>query len=124
MQAFAWMAVAADTLTPVAFPAGGQLSLLDMELRRGRRVVSSGSGSDNCMGDPVQGLAWLAREASRQGIPLRAGTLVLAGALGPMVSIEEGDSFTARIGDLPEVSVHFRSSVAAREAEAQAGGVR
>jgi 2-keto-4-pentenoate hydratase len=91
------------------------LRLLRMELRRGSTMVSSGSGSDNCMGDPVRGLAWLAREAHRQGIPLRAGMLVLAGALGPMIPIHEGDSFVARIGDLPEVEVHFRSSVAARQ---------
>lgn len=93
------------------------LRMLRMELRCDDRVVSAGSGSDNCMGDPVRGLAWLAREAYRQGRPLRAGMLVLAGALGPMVPISEGDSFSARIGDLPEVAVHFRSSVAARAAE-------
>jgi 2-keto-4-pentenoate hydratase len=93
------------------------LRLLRMELRCGDQVVSAGSGGDNCLGDPVQGLVWLAREARRQGIPLRAGMLVLAGALGPMVPINEGDSFVARIGDLPEVGVHFRSSVAARAAE-------
>jgi hypothetical protein len=33
-----------------------------------------------------------------------------------LVEIREGDSFTAVIGDLPEVSVHFRSSLAARRA--------
>ncbi|MFI5624821.1 2-keto-4-pentenoate hydratase [Nocardioides sp. NPDC051685] len=94
------------------------LRLLRMELRCWDRVVSTGSGADNCMGDPLQGLVWLAREAHRQGIPLRSGMLVLAGALGPMVPIHEGDSFVARIGDLPEVAVHFRSSVATRAAEA------
>lgn len=105
-------------LAPAGRPLGDwDLRLLRMELRRGDEVVSSGSGSDNCMGDPGQGLAWLAREAHRQGIPLRAGMLVLAGALGPMVPVGEGDSFVARIGDLPEVAVHFRSSVAARAAE-------
>jgi 2-keto-4-pentenoate hydratase len=89
---------------------------LKMEIRRKGTVVSTGSGSDNAYGDPIRGLAWLAGEAHRRGTPLRAGEVVLAGALGPMVEIKEGDSFTAVIGDLPEVSVHFRSSVAAREA--------
>lgn len=105
-------------LAPEGRPLGDwDLRLLRMELRCCGRVVSTGSGGDNCMGDPLQGLIWLAREAHRQGIPLRAGMLVLAGALGPMAPIHEGDSFVARIGDLPEVAVHFRSSVAARAAE-------
>lgn len=107
-------------LTPEGRPLGDtDLSRFAMELRRGTRLVSSGSGSDNCMGDPVRGLAWLACEAHRQGIPLRAGMLVLAGALGPMVPVREGDSYVARIGDLPEVAVHFRSTAAARTAEAR-----
>jgi len=92
------------------------LSELRMEMRRNGTVASSGSGGDNFHGDPVRGLAWLACEAHRRGTPLRAGQIVLAGALGPMVEIKEGDSFSAVIGDLPPVSVHFRSSVAAREA--------
>jgi 2-keto-4-pentenoate hydratase len=108
-------------LSPEGRPLGDtDLSRFAMELRRGTRLVSSGSGSDNCMGDPVRGLAWLACEAHRQGIPLRAGMLVLAGALGPMVPVREGDSYVARIGDLPEVAVHFRSTAAARAAEARA----
>lgn len=105
-------------LAPEGRPLGdADLRTYGMELRRCGRVVSTGSGSDNCLGDPVRGLAWLAREARRQGEPLRAGMLILAGALGPMVPIHEGDSYVARIGDLPEVAVHFRSSVAARAAE-------
>ena len=100
-------------------PAGVPLADADlrgwkMQLRRGDELVSSGSGADNTMGDPVEGLAWLAREAHRQGVGLRAGQLVLAGALGPMVPIREGDTFTATIGELPAVRVHIRSSVAAR----------
>jgi 2-keto-4-pentenoate hydratase len=98
-------------------PLGSRdLGELQMEMRRNGKVVSTGSGSDNFHGDPLRGLAWLAGEAHRRGTPLRAGQLVLAGALGPMVEIDEDDSFTATVGDLPEVSVHFRSSVAARQA--------
>ncbi|MFG1951870.1 2-keto-4-pentenoate hydratase [Micromonospora sp. NPDC048830] len=96
----------------------GDLDLRDLRMKmcRNGTVVSTGSGSDNFHGDPIRGLTWLAGEAHRRGTPLRAGQVVLAGALGPMVKIKEGDSFNAVIGDLPEVSVHFRSSVAAREA--------
>ena len=90
------------------------LRSLRMELSCGGQVVSTGSGADNCLGDPLEGLAWLAREACRQGTPLRAGMLILAGALGPMVPIREGDAFRAVIGDLPPVSLQVRSSAALR----------
>ncbi|GGB18581.1 putative hydratase/decarboxylase [Flexivirga endophytica] len=105
----------------VLAPEGRPIGKLDlgefaMKLRCNGKVASRGSGADNFHGDPLRGLAWLAGEAHRRGTPLRAGQIVLAGALGPMVEVHEDDSFDAVIGDLPPVSVHFRSSVAAREA--------
>lgn len=106
-------------LAPEGRPIGDlELGDVAMEMRCRGKVVSRGSGSDNFHGDPLRGLAWLATEASRWGTPLRAGQVVLAGALGPMAEIDEDDSFSATIGDLPPVSVQFRSSVAAREAGA------
>jgi 2-keto-4-pentenoate hydratase len=108
-------------LAPEGRPIDGHdLRTLRMEMRRDGELVSSGSGADNVMGDPLSGLAWLAREAHRRGVGLRAGQVVFAGALGPMVPIREGDTFAARIGDLPEVRVKIRSSAAARVAEAGA----
>lgn len=102
-------------LGPLGVPLGERdLGRMRMELRRNGEVVSTGSGAANHLGDPVAGLVWLARKAHELGTPLRAGHLVLAGALGAMVPISEGDTFRATIGDLPEVRVRIRSSVAAR----------
>jgi len=65
--------------------------------------VSTGRGSD-CLGDPVDALVWVARTAAAQGRPLRAGEVVLSGALGPMVSLRPGMRVTAEISGVGSVS--------------------
>lgn len=75
---------------------GLDLSSCAMEMRRGDEVVSTGTGAD-CMGDPVRAVAWLATTARDRGRPLRAGEVILSGALGPMVAVTSGDEFQAGI---------------------------
>ena len=77
-----------------------------MTMWRGRDVVSAGTGAA-CMGSPLAAVAWLARTARDYGRPLRAGEIVLSGALGPMVPVAPGDGFRADISGLGEVSVTF-----------------
>lgn len=77
-----------------------------MTMWRGQQVVSQGSGTA-CMGNPLAAVAWLARTAHRYGRPLRAGEIVLSGALGPMVPVAPGDTFRADISGLGEVSATF-----------------
>ena len=67
---------------------------------------STGTGAD-CMGDPLTALAWLAETAVRLGDPLRAGDVVLSGALGPMVPVKAGDEVEATITGLGTVRVTF-----------------
>ena len=69
-------------------------------------VVSQGTGRD-CLGDPLNALAWLATTLIGVGTPLRAGDLVLSGALGPMVTAEPGDVFEAVIAPLGTVTARF-----------------
>jgi 2-keto-4-pentenoate hydratase len=77
-----------------------------MTLRRDGDVVSSGSGAA-CLGHPALAVAWLAATARSCGEPLRAGDIVLSGALGPMVAVLPADHFTAEIGGLGAVTAAF-----------------
>jgi len=77
-----------------------------MTMRRGGVAVSQGTGRD-CLGDPLNALAWLAATAIEVGTPLRAGDLVLSGALGPMVAVSPGDVFDAVIAPLGSVTARF-----------------
>jgi 2-keto-4-pentenoate hydratase len=104
----------ADNASSGVFVIGGQGTSLDevnpvdvtMVMRRNGEVVSQGAGPA-CLGDPLNALAWLAATAIRIGEPLRAGDVVLSGALGPMISVEPGDVFTAEIAPLGTVTARF-----------------
>lgn len=69
---------------------------VEMQLRINGEVRSSGTGAA-CLGDPLEALRWLAVQAFRFGDPLRAGHLVLSGALGPFVPFAVGDRVEAAI---------------------------
>ncbi|WP_031364898.1 2-keto-4-pentenoate hydratase [Caballeronia sordidicola] len=83
----------------------------EMQLYDGDRVVSSGSGAA-CLGNPFIATLWLARKMVKVGRPIRAGELVLSGALGPMVKVQKGHTYRATVGGFGTVSVSFDAPAA------------
>lgn len=104
----------ADNASSGAFVLGAAQAKLDsfepsevrMSLRSAGVELSSGLGSE-CLGDPLNALAWLARTAAEFGEPLRAGDIILSGALGPLAQIVPGQSLDATIEPLGTVTVTF-----------------
>ncbi|HEX3287359.1 MAG TPA: hypothetical protein VHT50_22545 [Mycobacterium sp.] len=76
-----------------------------MRLTQDAVPVSVGRGSD-CLG-PLNALRWLAQTAKQNGSPLRAGHIVLSGALRPMVAVRSGSRYAADIDGIGSVAVSF-----------------
>lgn len=87
---------------PVAV-GGLALSELGMVLTRNSEQASVGTGAA-CLGHPLRAAHWLACTMADRGSPLRAGEVILSGALGPMVPVSGGDLIQVRIGALGTVT--------------------
>jgi 2-oxopent-4-enoate/cis-2-oxohex-4-enoate hydratase len=82
------------------------LSTCGMVLEKNGDVVATGAGAA-ALGSPVNAVAWLANTLGRLGIGLKAGEVVLSGALAAMFPAQAGDNFRVSIGGLGSCSVRF-----------------
>ena len=86
--------------------AGLDLEGAAMEMTFDGAVVSTGIGAA-ALGNPLNAAAWLARTLAARGEPLKAGDVLLAGALGPMVSLQPGNVVCTKIAGIGECSFTY-----------------
>ena len=104
----------ADNASSGLFVLGTRpVKLADIDLRLCGMVmeskgdqVSVGAGVA-CLGNPINAALWLARKMIEVGMPLRAGDVIMTGALGPMAPVVPGDVVEARISGLGSVRAAF-----------------
>jgi 2-keto-4-pentenoate hydratase len=85
---------------------GLDLRLAGMVMERRGEPVSLGAGAA-CLGNPLNAAVWLARTMIKVGSPLKAGDVIMTGALGPMFTVAPGDVIDVRIGGLGSVRAVF-----------------
>ncbi|MGI5489777.1 2-keto-4-pentenoate hydratase [Microtetraspora malaysiensis] len=109
----------ADNASSGAYVLGTERRTLDefepvdvvMSMSVDGEEVSTGTGAA-CLGDPIEAVVWLARMARDLGEPLRAGQVVLSGALGPMRPVVAGGTVAATLSGLGAVTVRFSEGAA------------
>lgn len=85
---------------------GLDLRLCGMVMERRGDQISLGAGVA-CLGNPLIAALWLARTMAEVGAPLKAGDVIMSGALGPMAGVSPGDVVDVRISGLGSVRTAF-----------------
>lgn len=83
-------------------PADFDHRLCGMVMEVDGEEASLGSGAA-CLGNPLTAALWLVRRLRGAGESVRAGEVILTGALGPMVEIRPGQVVEARIDGVGSV---------------------
>lgn len=81
------------------------LRTISMSMSIDGNEVSTGVGAA-CLGHPLHAARWLADTMCARNTPLRAGDVVMTGALGPMQSIGPGQTVTATFVGLGTVTTY------------------
>lgn len=85
------------------------LRLTGAVLYRNGQIMHSGAGAA-VMGSPVTALVWLANTLGRLGTTLKAGSVVLPGAITPMIPVAPGDVITATFAGMGSVTARFTTN--------------
>lgn len=84
------------------------LAQIEMVLYKNGEIMNKGTGAA-AWGNPIHCVAWLANKLSEFDITLKAGEVILSGALSAAVDAKPGDEFCAEMSHLGDVSVRFTS---------------
>jgi 2-oxopent-4-enoate/cis-2-oxohex-4-enoate hydratase len=87
-------------------PMDVDLTTCGITLERNGELLHTGAGAA-ALGSPVNAVVWLANKLGEFGVGLKAGEVILSGALCAMVTIEPGDNMTINIGGIGSASVRF-----------------
>lgn len=88
----------------LADPRDLDLALVGMTILKNGEVVGTGAGAA-VQGHPAQAVAWLANTLGELGISLKAGEVILSGALSALVPLEPGDVLSMTMGGVGSVSM-------------------
>ena len=77
-----------------------------MVLEKNGEVAAAGAGAA-ALGSPVNAVAWLANALSSYESGLKAGDVILSGALAAMLPAQAGDHFAMTVGGIGSCSVRF-----------------
>jgi 2-oxo-3-hexenedioate decarboxylase len=80
------------------------LRTLGVVFEKNGEVVSTAAGAA-ILGDPANGLAWLANKLAEHGESIPAGTVVMTGALTDAVSIAPGDVMRVSVAQLGSLTL-------------------
>ncbi len=87
-------------------PVLADLADITVHVRNGDILCAEGKGAA-CLGNPASAVAWLAVALTRLGQKLRAGDVVMSGAMAKMVSAEAGNRFTVDFNAFGSVELGF-----------------
>lgn len=107
--------VIADNSSCAAFVFGGQgldpegidLRLIGCTFEKNGRLIATAAGAA-VLGHPAASVAWMVRRMATRGKGLRAGNVVMAGALTEAIAVAPGDSIVARFDRLGTVELACR----------------
>ncbi len=88
----------------IADPRKLDLGLVGMTITRNGEIVGTGAGAA-ALGHPAQAVAWLANTMGALGIPLKAGEIILSGALSGLVPLSPGDVLSMTMGGVGSVAM-------------------
>ena len=82
------------------------LRLIGVVVSRNGEMIDTGAGAA-ALGNPARCVAWLANKLGSLGAGLKAGDVVLPGAVHRMVAVQPGDVFRAEFSGLGAVTARF-----------------